>query len=416
MRPIPPHGTSAAAWLAVLAWVAFIYSAVPFARRIQAWVDRVWGRPFFLWFVLCFIVLAGGGALMLLVRHHRRIPWKRATGLTVIAVFFGWQTWQMRGVPEEALHFIQYGVLAGLVFFALGPKNRDGWAWMPAACAIVALAGTVDEVIQWLTPGRYFDFRDIGFNLLGGALILAAMGAGFLPFEWPGRPAPSAVRAFCGWSAALVVVLAACLLNTPVRVNLYASAIPSLDYLRYKESAMSEYGWRHVLPGVGVFYSRFSMEELRAVDAARAPEAARILNEWHDARKYGEFLRTHTPATDPFVHEARVHIYRRDHYMAVAGKHVENPASFLLHNTVAFRENQILETAFSQTLYRSRYRLKPAQLEALREHLDETLSYASPVSAGLITRITERQVLWLFLAVLVALGLVALRWGREERS
>ena len=67
---------------------------------------------------------------------------------------------------------------------------------------------------------------------------------------------------------------------------------------------------------MGVFFSRFTREELRSLDGARADEAARRLDEFRDPARYAEFLRTWTPVSDPFVHEARVHLFRRDQMMA----------------------------------------------------------------------------------------------------
>jgi hypothetical protein len=103
-----------------------------------------------------------------------------------------------------------------------------------------------------------------------------------------------------------IVLLALCLLTTPARIHWYASRIPGLDFLITNESVMFEYGYLYRDAETGAFRSRLDPAALRASDTSRGAEAARILDAYPDAR-YREFLRTYTPVSDPFVHEARVH-------------------------------------------------------------------------------------------------------------
>jgi VanZ family protein len=81
--------------------------------------------------------------------------------------------------PEERLHFLEYGALAGFVEAAL----RERWqvatdgsrsaAATTLAAVTTALLGWLDEGIQLLVPTRVYDWRDVGFNAAGGALLLA---------------------------------------------------------------------------------------------------------------------------------------------------------------------------------------------------------------------------------------------------
>ncbi len=73
------------------------------------------------------------------------------------------------GQPEEAVHFLEYGVLGLLLYRALSFRVLDATVFV-AAALVGVIVGTVDEIIQWIVPGRYFDFRDIALN--GGASVL----------------------------------------------------------------------------------------------------------------------------------------------------------------------------------------------------------------------------------------------------
>jgi len=116
-----------------------------------------------------------------------------------------------------------------------------------------------------------------------------------------------------------------------------------------------------------------------------------------------------------FLHEARVHLFRRDHYIAVAWKHRASERDYRLHSTVAYRENQIMEKYFGSTLHRSTFQLDPTLVIRLEREMDPALRYVSPVSAHLITRFSWRQAWTFIVAAWVVLGLVVRYYGREER-
>ncbi len=71
------------------------------------------------------------------------------------------------------------------------------------------------------------------------------------------------------------------------------------------------------------------------------------------------FLQFYTPISDPFVHEARVHLFRRNRYLRTALNHKNDPEEFDRRMTIAFRENQIMEEYYHDTLHLSN--LEPVQ-------------------------------------------------------
>jgi len=123
-------------------------------------------------------------------------------GLVLLRSRPGWRTWVILSaiaagyvillsrfkLPEERLHFLEYGIVGGLVFAALferqknkgdtsgGTSGRRGPLW-PAVGAflITGAAGWVDEGIQEILPNRFYDLRDVAMNAAGGALAIASI-------------------------------------------------------------------------------------------------------------------------------------------------------------------------------------------------------------------------------------------------
>lgn len=81
-------------------------------------------------------------------------------------------------IPQERLHYVEYGMLSGLVYAGLQAREGRGRARAAAVAFLVAAGlGTVDEVLQGrLWERRYFDWRDVALNARAAALgILLAM-------------------------------------------------------------------------------------------------------------------------------------------------------------------------------------------------------------------------------------------------
>lgn len=82
-------------------------------------------------------------------------------------------------LPEERLHFIEYGLFAGLVFGALRERRRRGAATLVSpftgALALTFVAGWVDEGIQAILPNRVYDPRDVAFNTAAGVICLVSI-------------------------------------------------------------------------------------------------------------------------------------------------------------------------------------------------------------------------------------------------
>lgn len=403
----PPSEKPLISWLYVLLWSLVIFVTIPLARILQEFVERQWGREVFTYSVLATIVVALVAAAVYVYRSRPALPNGYLWLLVVAAIFFVYTIKLGKKSPEEAIHFVQYGMLGILVYRALAHRLRDVSIYI-ATALVCGIIGTIDEAIQWLTPDRYWGIDDIWLNFFAASLVQIAIAGGLKPTLIDRRPNRANLRFLCRLTIGTVTLFGICLLNTPARITWFAERVLWLEFLKENESVMAEYGHRFEDIDIGIFRSRLSPTELKASDRLRSIEVAKILDRFQDPEKYPLFLKIFTPVSDPFVHEARVHLFSRDQNYLYAMKVKANQVNFAKHLTTAFRENQILEKYFPNTLYRSAYVWSSDKLALSRNHLLNDQVYDSWVSINLITQFSEAQVSVFF--ILLIIGLVLLHW------
>jgi hypothetical protein len=418
----PPKEKEWISWTVVVLWLLLIFGLVPVARAIQALVTKVSGPEIYTFAVIAVVVL---GAAVMMIHQARRARIKRSgfLWLLLVAAVYVLYTVFLRGAKIEALHFILYGVLGLLLYRALTHRVRDLGIYFSAAI-LGAIVGTLDEALQWITPKRSWGLQDIWIDFVGAALMQVAIAMGLRPAIISKRLSAASIRLVSRLAAVALLLLGFSALNTPARIAWYSSQIPALAFLKTTESVMLEYGYRDEEPETGVFRSRLTLEELRRADHERAEEGGRILAQYQDRESYREFLELYTPVNDPFLHEARVHLFRRDRFLEWAegtgDAGLEAPAlpahqdEFREQMTVAYRENQILERYFTGVLRESGLAWSAETLARVRAEVLPDYEYDSWVSRAVITEISEGQVLLLFVAAIV--GALAIGWiyGRER--
>ncbi len=408
----PPRGKEWLSWFWVALWSAFIFVSIPFVRAMQEAVYARWGREVFTYFVVgSLLAVACAGILnqLLSKRAISRAGILWLGGVTAVTMY---SSAYLDISPEEAIHFLEYGFLGLLIFRALSHRLRDSGIYI-AAVLVGTLIGAADEFVQWVVPRRFFDFRDIWLNAYALILMQVAMAKGVRPPFIARGFGRASIRCACALAAALALALALFASNTPAAILWYTATFPSLSHAKTCD-LMAEYGFLYDDPDIGVFFSRLPPRQLEKQDAERCAEAAAILDEYASPRRYNEFLDKYTPFNDPFLHEARVHVFRRDHYKDVAWKHRARQKAFQFHNTVAYRENQILEKYFGRTIQRSQCAWSPEEAAEMEKKIDPSFRYKSDVSANLFTRFTLAHV---WAAAFVALVVLTAIWrycGKRE--
>jgi VanZ family protein len=375
-------------WLWVALCSMAIFLTVPVARRIQIFVSNHWGRILFMYFVLVVLAISFSFLLYFLINKKKVRSSASYIWLFILSGLYAYFTVKLKKVPEESVHFLEYGLLSFFLFKALSYYIRDKSIYI-IATFLALLVGTFDEILQWITPARYWDFRDCGLNALSGGLFQLMIWKVITPKIISDKFSSKSLKIFSFSFVACIIVLGLCVLNTPNRVYSYTKHIKCLSYLQ-KEEPMSEFGYKYRDPEIGIFYSRLSPSQLNKIDKRKAEEHAQILNKSVDM-KYEQFLQEYNPITNPFMHELRVHIFRRDEYFDKGSKtsNLDEKKEFYF---IAFKENLILEKYFSLSIKKSVYSWKENNLQESETLIDKSKAYESPVSANLFTSFSEKTV------------------------
>jgi VanZ family protein len=401
----PPRRAEWLSWAYAVLWTGVIYVTIPVVRTLREWVAAHFGRDFFIYSAVAVMLAVGLRVLLSTVRQGGLLTWRNYGWLAASAVAYGYYLYSLRAIPEEAIHLLEYGGLGFLLFRALSHRMAD-WTIYLAAAGLGAIAGTVDEIIQYYTPRRFFQFRDIWMNLEAVLLMQATIWLGLAPRYIAGPPQPASIRITCRAWLGAVALAGLCGLNTPRAIDWYSQFLPGRSFLQHVDDTMAEYGCYHVVPGVGSFYSRFGAQDLAAADAQQGAEVAKALDRYKTRESYAECLKIYTAGRHPFAHEARVHLFRRDvHVERWKQKTAEGNPQARWDAAVAWSENAILERYFSNTLRQSSYLLPPDTVKQLREQMPANYVYDCPVSNNLITAFRPWHIASATAATLIAI------WG-----
>ena len=397
-----PAESEARSWCWVIAWSLGLFAVVPLARSIEGAVHAHLGRTAFGWVVVASAALA----LLLVARGRRRA--RRAqpgvargsarwllgvTGVGAATIASLWNN------PEEAMHLVLYGALSLWLHRACAHRLRDASIY-PVAVLGCLFVGTLEEIFQWFVPNRYFGFRDVALDGFGAALVQVGLARGLVPPYIAPRFTRDGLRAWYRISLLVWSLWFLCVLNTPQRVDAYATRVASLGFLSTNPSVMMAYGERYDVEGIGVFRSRLTLETLAKRDRERGPAVGRAVAT--GAGSYAQYLERHPAQRDPYAHEFRVHLFSRDHHVRALRESSEG-ALRSRRMLVAVREDRILRRYFPEAYRAAGASLDPDFLREIEGQVAETAPYDSKVSGELVTRVKEWQLVLAFLAGFVAL-------------
>ena len=154
-------------WTHAIIWLAIIYATLPIARPISEFLKKVIPFGFSVNILLIVVFLSVFGFSIRKVKIKLFSTYLVLALIAIIGIMFI----NKIEIPEERIHFIQYGFLAFLIHRALILDTKNARAYF-IAFILTAVLGWLDEGIQYLLPDRYYDTRDVVFNALGGILGL----------------------------------------------------------------------------------------------------------------------------------------------------------------------------------------------------------------------------------------------------
>lgn len=179
-------------WTLVGVYLALLFAAQPFLGfGIDAFKAR-WGEAALATAVGIVGVSAGIALLAMVVRLVGAMAPLDGLLLAIGATVYGIGVLRLE-IPQERLHYVEYGLLAGLIYVGLRHRVERppsgatyAGALAPALLAFAAgsALGLLDEALQGaLWPRRYFDWRDVGLNARAssvGVLLALPLHAAWL--------------------------------------------------------------------------------------------------------------------------------------------------------------------------------------------------------------------------------------------
>ena len=120
------------------------------------------------------LALIGVVLLAVAVFRIRENRWLRYGGLVAVVALVWLQTWGFSSHlatvnVAERIHLLEYGALAWLVYRALlAERERPGLDLLLIPIAWTAIAGTLDEGVQWFVETRTGEVRDVAINVAAG--------------------------------------------------------------------------------------------------------------------------------------------------------------------------------------------------------------------------------------------------------
>ncbi len=165
MDPKRPLRRKYRAW--ALGWTLAIYITLYPVRPVCEFFKRT--IPFEFW-VNIFLAACLSEIVILFFRKYKMTD---GFGYVLLLLILSGYAYGLATIPhpEEKIHFIEYGILAYLVFRALR-LDYGAWAAYAGALALTTALGWVDEGIQHLLPNRYYQTSDVVLNAVSGLLGL----------------------------------------------------------------------------------------------------------------------------------------------------------------------------------------------------------------------------------------------------
>ncbi len=154
-------------WLIVFLYVLFIFVTIPYVPKIWSSLTQLLGKG-----TSAILNVSYGflGSCVILYSYFRlqKKSFMFYAALLLIFLCYGYLLKNL-SVAIEKIHLLEYGVLSTLVYWAVKPKIKRILIY-GVILGIVFLVGWADELVQRVTPGRVYEFKDVLLNWKAGIL------------------------------------------------------------------------------------------------------------------------------------------------------------------------------------------------------------------------------------------------------
>ncbi len=161
------------AWFAAVAYVAFVYSTIPYMPQVWSLLRTYTGEAIRHVGIVAVVVFALA-VVVSIWRTRANYTLTRYGLLLGLAVVYAYLLSAFAQFPAERLHLVEYGFMGYMFLRALRIDLPTGWAYA-VAWGIAVLVGIGDECIQLVLPQRFFEVKDIQLNGVSAGLGLCVV-------------------------------------------------------------------------------------------------------------------------------------------------------------------------------------------------------------------------------------------------
>ena len=165
-------------WLGVAAYVVVLFAVQPWLGVAVDAAKARWGdRAFALTVTGAAVVVAAAVLVVAVPLLRRATPAEIALLAAAVALYAAGVA--SLDIPQERLHYLEYGGLAAFIHAGIAARAKSASQWGAAMVAVVVTSalGWLDETLQGaLWERRYFDWRDVELNVRAACVgVLAAV-------------------------------------------------------------------------------------------------------------------------------------------------------------------------------------------------------------------------------------------------
>lgn len=169
----PPMPSGWGPWIVLAVYIVILYTMIPVGFQIVSFIVHQIGYQNFKMGINLFGAVVAVAFTGHLVRRNwvdQPTAYIWLLGIALIFIYYFW----ILNVPVKRIHFLEYCVLAVLVYRALRHRFAP-----PALYSLVILGvgvvGTGEETIAFFLPQRFAAITDVIFDVTGGVLGLLVL-------------------------------------------------------------------------------------------------------------------------------------------------------------------------------------------------------------------------------------------------